>query len=285
MEEEKSAFLILEEETGIISANPHLNQGFVKKELFKKDMLKKMGFSIDDGHLYSKHDEEEENFILSDISCKVKRKILTTRENRGKVIEVLEPSSQKLINQNKSNRFHLSSTKFKLPKDIVNPQGINEDIDKIKNSNKGKGKRQSRRIPQDKSLLFGGILYLRTGKVSNLYRDIRDLYEYYAENKNRLSQTFPNLIRMSLRLLCETAAKDKGMQLDNYLKNNFSEAKKTLSQNEKTTLSTQNIRQESIIQLLHVGAHNYDSSSNTEQTIAISIIIGAILTLTHGKDE
>lgn len=45
MEEEKSAFLILEEDTRIISANPHLNKGFVKDEIFKEENLKSMGFT------------------------------------------------------------------------------------------------------------------------------------------------------------------------------------------------------------------------------------------------
>ncbi|MDQ6959497.1 MAG: hypothetical protein Q9M27_00585, partial [Mariprofundaceae bacterium] len=40
----KSLFLAIDEETGIISANPHLNQRFVKEEIFKEETLKAMGF-------------------------------------------------------------------------------------------------------------------------------------------------------------------------------------------------------------------------------------------------
>lgn len=89
---------------------------------------------------------------------------------------------------------------------------------------------------------------------------------------------------MSLRLLCETAAKDDNKQLDNYLKVNFANAKKALDQDIKTTLSTQNVHEESIVQLLHTGTHNYKSSKNIEQTIAISIIVGSILMSSHGKE-
>jgi predicted NodU family carbamoyl transferase len=89
---------------------------------------------------------------------------------------------------------------------------------------------------------------------------------------------------MSLRLLCETAAKeDNNKKLENYLKGYFDEAKKNLNQDIKTTLSGQNVTEESIVQLLHTGAHNYKSTSNMAQTIALSIIIGKILTLSHGK--
>lgn len=123
------------------------------------------------------------------------------------------------------------------------------------------------------------------GEVSNLYRDIVDLYQFYIKEKKRLSQTFPALIRMSLRLLCETAAKDNNKKLDDYLKNNFNKAKKVLNQDIKTTLSNLNVTEKSIIQLLHTGAHKYESSNNIEQTIALSIIIGEMLTITHGKDE
>jgi hypothetical protein len=265
MGERKSPFLILEEDTGIVSANPHLNQRFVKEEIFKEDSLKSLGFFIQKGRLNSVHSDSEAHSILSDISQKIKLKTISTRENRGKVIEVLEPSSQQLIDQNKNNRSHLSMIRF-------DSKGEN------------KNHRQSRRSSR-KEGLFGGRLYLRIGEVSNLYRDIMDLHQFYIEKKHVLSQTFPGLIRMSLRLLCETAAKENNKKFDNFLKGHFAEAKKTLDKEVKTTLSNHNVNENSIVQLLHTGAHNYQSSNNYEQTIALSIIIGAILTISHGKEE
>jgi len=267
MGEEKSLFLVLEEETGIISANPYLNQRFVKEEVFKEDILKSMGFFIKDGKLHSVHNDQEGYSILSDISRKIEQKVITTRKNRGKVIEVLEPSSQQLVDQNKKNKSHSSCIIFGKSKDAE------------------KNKRQSRRTSKKKAELFGGMLYLRMGEVSNLYRDIVDLYQFYIKDKNRLSQTFPSLIRMSLRLLCETAAKENNTKFDDYIKSNFQKAKTTLNENAKTTLSNQNVTEGSIIQLLHTGAHSYESSSNMEQTIALSSIIGALITVTHGKNE
>ncbi len=270
MGKEKSIFLLLEEETGIISANPHLNQGFVKDELFKEENLKRMGFSFKNGRLLSIHSDQESHSILSDISEKVAEKIVTTRKNRGKVVEVLKPSSQSLIDQNKKNK----------------PSHSGANFNNSKNTSKPKIKRQSRRAPEKKSEIFGGLLYLRIGDVSNLYRDIVDLHKFYINDKKQLSQTFPSLIRMSLRLLCETAAKGhNNTKFDNYLKNNFNEAKKSLNKDTKTTLANQNVSEKSIVQLLHTGAHNYSSSKNMEQTLALSVIIGEILTLTHGQDN
>lgn len=266
--EEKSSFLILEEDTGIISTNPHLNQGFVRDEIFKDSMMQKLGFSINNGKLNSVHSNEEAFVLLSDISNKVKTKIIDTRRKRGKIIEVLDPSSQQLIDQNKNNKSHLSKIKFDSQKEVNKPL------------------RQSKRTPKSNSDFFGGKLYLRMGEASNLYRDIVDLYQFYLSKKHELSQTFPGLIRMSLRLLCETAAKeDNNKKFENYLKGHFSTAKKDLDKDIKTTLSNHNVNENSIVQLLHTGAHNYQSSNNLEQTIAISIIIGSILTISHGKEE
>src|SRR5690606_5669162 len=127
---------------------------------------------------------------LNDISKKIGDKEISTRKHRGKIIEVLEPASQQLIDQNKNNKSHLSKIKFDSKKEVKKPQ------------------RQSKRTPKSNTEFFGGKLYLRMGEVSNLYRDIVDLYQFYLSKKHELSQTFPGLIRMSLRLLCETAAKE-----------------------------------------------------------------------------
>ena len=264
MRKDKSLLLKLEEATGIITANPHLNQRFVKDEIFKDENLKKMGFHFQGDKLHTVHDDAEAQAVLSDISQKIEGKAITTRKNRGKVVEVLEPTTQKIIDKNKNNKSHLFDSSF---------------------DKKEKIKRQSRRTTKNISEIFGGKLYLRISEVSDLYRDIVDLYGFYLKNKESLSKTFPSIIRMSLRLLCESAAKDKNSKLDSYIKNHFANAKSKLDQNIKTTLANQNVKEETLVQLLHTGAHNYNSSNNIEQTIAISIMVGAIITLTHGKDE
>ena len=285
MDREKSFFLALDEATGLISENSYLNQRFVKEEVFSEALMKKMGFSLEKGILKSLHSEQEALSILEDLSRKIKNKEITTRKNRGKVVEVLEPSSQQLIDQNKNGSPHSDKIAVEQSIDKQNKNGsphpvrefVEEPLDGQINP------RQSKRTQKKERQLFGGSLYLRIGEVSNLYRDISDLYVFYLSRKNTLSQTFPGLIRMSLRLLCEVAAKENNKSMKDYLQSNFANAKERLDQDTKTTLSSQNISEASIVQLLHIGAHSYQASNNMDQTLALSIIVGSILSVTHGR--
>lgn len=264
MKQGKTPFLIMEENTGIISANPHLNQRFVKEEIFREDILTKLGISLAGDKILSKHSPTETQEILDDISKKIKEKEISTRKNRGQVLEVLDPSSQRIIEEHKKNKFR--------------------EVNVGNNTNNKTAKpKQSKRVRMKATEIFGGKLYLRHGGVSNLYRDIYDLYTYYTDNKSSLSETFPNLIRMALRLLCEAAARDCGEAMDKFVKSRFQKAKSTMEQDEKTTLSNNNVTETSIIQLLHTGAHTYTASANMTQTLAVSIIVGAMLTDSHGK--
>ena len=88
---------------------------------------------------------------------------------------------------------------------------------------------------------------------------------------------------MSMRLLAEAAATDQKTNIGLYLKSHFKNAKTKLDTDIKTTLSTQNVSENSIEQLLHIGAHNYSAANNLEQTIAVSIILGKILEISHGR--
>lgn len=286
MNKPKSSFLIIEEETGIISQNPHLNQRYVRDEVFKKENLQKLGFSTDNENLNSIHNEKESLQILSDISEKIKAKEITTRgPNRGKVIESLNPSNQKLIDQNQGGSFHPLNFQYESANERIHDTQSNSRDKPTKPDNSSKDSpRQSSRTKKKAIEIFGGKLYLHKSSASDLYRDIVDLYAFYVSKKDELSSSFPSLIRMSLRLLCEAAAKEKGYKFNNYLTKNYAEAKKLLDQDAKTTISNQGVDEKKILQLLHTGAHSYKSSSNIDQTIALSIIIGKILTITHGKE-
>jgi len=267
MKQEKTPFLLMEESTGFISANPHLNQRFVKEEIFREDILTKLGISFVGDKLLSKHSPNETQAILEDISQKIKDKEISTRNNRGKVLEVLNPSSQQIIEEHRRHK----------PREV----DLNTKSADVGGAKKQK---QSKRVRTKTIEIFGGKLYLRHGGVSNLYRDIDDLHTYYINNKDTLSDNFPALIRMALRLLCEAAAKDCKLDLDKYILPRFPKAKGTLDQDARTSLSVNNVTDKSIIQLLHTGAHNYTASANIDQTLAVSIIVGAILTDSHGKD-
>lgn len=267
MGEPKTPFLMMEESTGIISENPHLNQRFVKEEIFRPEILGKLGISLKDGRILSKYSAIETREILDDISQKIKDKTISTRKNRGNVIEILDPENQQLIDQNKKKTVKEVDLKGSGGRAKPSPSK----------------QRQARRTRSKTSEIFGGPLYLHSGDVSNLYRDISDLHKYYCTNKNTLSPLFPCLTRMALRLLCETAAKDRKQDLVNYVKSRFQTAKSTLDSDAKTTLSNHNVSEGSLVQLLHTGAHNYAAASNLDQTLAVSIIIGALLTDSHGK--
>ncbi len=264
MKGSKSTFLKIEEATGIITANPHLNQVFVKNEIFTNEKLKEMGFEFSQDDLESKHSPKEAKTIFDDIATKVAAKVITTRKNRGKILDVLEKSSRNTIEANRQKS--LNQIKFKASVKKLEPK-----------------KTQAPRTKKRDAVMFNGVLYLKSGQVSDLYRDIVDLNNYYNQKKDTFSQYFPSLIRMSLRLLTETAANDNSLSLDKYLKSNFKTAKKNLDKDAKTTISTQNVSENTITQLLHIGAHNYQAGNNLDQTVAISIVLGEILTITHGR--
>lgn len=264
----KSNFLALDEKTSFITSNPHLNKVFVKEEILSPENLKNLGFDIKEENVKSKYDNKNASSILTDLSNKIQTKVITTRKRRGQVIEILEPSTRELIDQNRSSKFRPINFLFE-----SNKENIDDNL-----------QRRSRRTKKSIQKLFGRKLYLKHGNTNDIYRDIAEMYHFYQNNPKNFSPSFLNLIRMALRLLCETAANDtKQTKLEGFLRNNFAKAKQSLDQNDKTTLSNNNVDEKSICQLLHTGAHNYSSASNNDQTIALSIIIGAILTNTHGK--
>ncbi len=264
--EPKSPLLKLDDATGIITQNPHLNKGFVKKEIFNAESLKKLGFDVDGETIKSKHKKEEVVKILEDISEKVRDGVITTRDNRGKIEEVLNKDIQDIIAKNIGK-----------PRTVVKTINSQSDTDSLQ--------RQAPKTKKEPVPIFDGRLYLKKGSTNDLYRDIAELYAYFASNRTRLSISFINIIRMSLRLLCEVAANEKQSRMDNFLNSNYDDAKNVLSQDRRTLLSNQNVTKESIVQLLQTGAHGYTASTNLDQTIALSVIIGAILRNVFGKGE
>lgn len=264
MKRPKSPFLVLEERTGIISANPYMNQRFVKEEIFRDDVLAKIGLKIDGDTFHSKHTSEETATILADIAQKVRDKFISTRNNRGNLIGVLDSSTQEILTTNQTKRF----------KDVQDGKDKFESVVR---------QTQTRRTRPKETPIFGGPLFLKSGDVNNFYRDLADLHAFYVSNKHKFSQSFPSVIRMALRLLIETAAQDIGEDLATYVKNRFKDAKVLLDKDQKTTLSAQNVTESSIVALLQMGAHNYVAASNIDQSMAVSFVLGGILTNSHGK--
>lgn len=266
----KSTFLILNEATGIIDKNPALNKGFVKKEILTKDNLAKVGIFISDDELRTTHDEIEFTSILDHIKSLIETEEISTRKNRWKLLEVFSHKHKDIVQKNSKNEPRL-----------IHKAGDTEDVIHTTKP----AQRQTKVTKKVKTTIFGMPLYLKQGDVNDLYRDIVAMSDFHDKNKGKLSQSFTALIRMSLRLLCETAASDQRKQLNNYITEYFPLAKKGLDADTKTTLSAQNVTESSIVQLLQSGAHNYTSCKNHEQNMALSIIIGRIISLSHGKQE
>lgn len=278
MGKEKSYFLKLDEALdGFISKNGVLNRGFVKDEVLTDKTLSSIGIKIGDGNLQSQHSKEELLLILSDILSCVSDKKISTRKSRSKLIDVLSPNTREMIQKNQGNAYQIIEVK--------SPPTNKDAIEQ--NTADAENKTRTRRVKGAELQYFGGSLSLKTGDVNNLYRDVEFLVQYYCKHKQKLSDGFPSLLRMGFRLICETAANDEAQTnndpIGNYVRKYYDDAKKKLNQDEKTFLAAQNVTKESIKQLLHTGAHNYSSAKAPEQGKAISIILGKMLLLSHGK--
>jgi hypothetical protein len=273
MHHDKTPFLLFEERTnGFISSHPSMNKGFVRDEILNERGLKELGFSFDGERLLTQHGDEEIHVLLRDLLNKIETKQLSTRAHRGDVVGALDTRTRKILDKNKDRNYRQVDDFDAL---IIDDEPKNPPI---------VNPRRTRRVGSSKPMLFGGKLYLKAGDINNLYMDISAIYDYYEANKSTFSSSFSSIIRMSLRLLCESAAKDLGKtKIDDYIVEYYPQAKKTLSQDTKTLLSNLNVSDSTLPQLLHTGAHDYSASRLHEQTIGISIILGAMLAISHGK--
>lgn len=271
--EDKSMFLRFDEATGgFITNHPEMNQGYVRKEILTESILSKMGFVLENSKLHTRHSDEEALVLLKDIYIKIKNKEITTRQNRGNPLSVLDQRSKEIIEGNKQKQFHIYNPPVK--------EGDTFQTDKKADS----PQRKTPITKKSKQVFFGEKLILKSGDINNLYSDILSLYNYVDANIKVFSPKIYAIFRMSLRLLCETAAHDlKYDKLDDYIKKYYPLAKKKLSTDVKTFLNEQNVLQETLPQLFHTGAHNYQSSVSAEKAMAISIILGAMLKESHGK--
>lgn len=267
MHEPKSTFLIVDEYTGLISGNPALNKRFVKDEIFTDSVLAQLGFKVEEGVLKSNLSVEGQKRVLEDLKEKINNKTLSTRKNRYNVREALDEASRRLIDSSKDNPFV----------DVNAFDKTNQSSTTIKTP------RKTKRTQKKDSVLFGDVIELKSGNVNDLYRDILSLAEYYLANKEKLSNKFPALLRMSLRLLVETAAGDDKKKIDKYIDVYFDTAKDLLSKDEKTTLSNNNVTKSSLSQLLNTGAHNYSDSLSYDKAYAMSLIVGKMLSISHKR--
>jgi hypothetical protein len=187
------------------------------------------------------------------------------------------------LRDQKVDRVYTSAKGRNYLADVLSDREKDADNNEREN-NSLKGKQRSRRTKGQGVKPFGGGVFLKTGPVNNLYRDIESLFYHFARNRKSFTESFIVLFRMALRVLAETAAKEVNKDLQGYLRDEFDSAKKLLDQNAKTTLANQGIRKETIVQLFQTGAHDYHNSKNEEQALALSIILGKILSNSHGRE-
>lgn len=277
LKEPKSAFLKFDEGTGgFISKNPEMNQGFVRKEVLTENLLSQMGFEFDGDKLFTRHTDEEVRVLLDNVLEKIKAKEIWTRgEYRGKPLDVLDQRVKDIINSNKNRELRAYTPASEKKEDPTEKKSKDEDHT-----------RKTRITKPSKIEYFGEKLILKPGDVNNLYSDILALSNVIRGGKVVFSSCAYGLLRMSLRLLCETASKELGYSdIKEYINKYYPAAKKTLSQDIRTFLSSNNVTGDSLTQLMHTGAHNYISSTSADQALCISIILGAMLKISHGRSK
>lgn len=263
----KSTFLVVDEYTGLISGNSSLNKRFVKDEVFTDGVLGQLGFKVENGVLMSNLTSVGQKRVLEDLKEKINNKTISTRKNRYSVREALDETSKRLIDNSKNSPY----------------VAVNAFDQSQPSSPAIKSPRKTKRTQKKDACLFGDPIELKMGNVNDLYRDILTIAEYYLSNKEKLSNKFPALLRMSLRFLVETAASEDKKKLDKYIESYFDGGKYLLSKDEKTTLSNNNVTKSSLSQLLNTGAHNYSDSLSYDKAYAMSLIVGKMLSISHKR--
>ena len=273
---------------GAIEKSKMLNQRFVEEEVFIKSHLESLGISVEGDSIKSAYPKDELVGILRDIFKLIEKGDISTRNRPalGELPSLLSERSQALCSS-KKDQPRVYTEKY-VP---IEPAPIEEGA----REEKTVPKKRTPRSKMYETPLFGGPLSLKDSPVNNLYIEVEALDKLITKNVGKgLTEDAYVVIRMALRLLCETAWKDlKKEGLEQYLKDYFKSAKAKLSKGEKT-LSSKNLSEEDpkslethkqLLSLLNDSAHTYDESTrNYKQTVAMSVMVGAILSCSHGKE-
>ena len=261
MKEDKSVFLAIDEATGIISNNPFMNKGFVKDEVFSEKALDYLGVSVKDDRLITTYKDNNDFIeILNKAVALVYNKKVTTRENRGELISLLEKDDRRIkdiISKNKNNKLDF----YKGPK-IPH---------------------RTPRTETEETPLFGNYgLYLKKGAINNLLLDLEKIHSEI--DKKKYTKNARMIVAMGLRLICEIADKQYKRDLSKYIDKYFDDAEKELTDPDKLYLVLHNVRKKNMAQVLNEGAHKNAYIISRDQTVALSLIIGKILEKTHGTE-
>lgn len=278
---EKPILLQLDEMyDGRFSGNRQLNSRFADEEVFTPSRLRDVGIRFDNGQLKSRHNSDDTRRIIEKVVDLVEKKELTTRKDRNTPLrELIGADLRAIVDRDSGKEFQCVELRKSLAE-----WGVTGDRQEPESASP-QTERLPRRVQSSTIDLFGGKLSLRAGEPANLYRDILDLYNYYIEHKGKLSDRFPALIRMALRLECELIAScSSSSGFEAIVKEDFDKIKQFLTRDQKTFLVQNSVSKENIIPLLHTGAHNYTGSFNLQQTIAMSLIVAGLLRLHCGAN-
>lgn len=306
MNAEKSVLVRLEKLTGgMITRFPELNQRYVKEDILNRKHLEEMGLKPDeedygvDGQILSE--------LLEAIREKINTKELATRSKRNDPVSVLPKDLLRRVKENtathvpsktdpKPEHPHSFPAESSSPDDVVDETdaGYQDTLplpgtEETVTPETGPALRRTRQTAPAEMPLFGSAagLSLIPGDVNNLYRTLESLWKVYKANPRKYSM-FPMIFRMGLRLLAEYAARDRDMDLASYVKEYAGGAKERLRQRSNATdittfLFNNSVSPDKLTHLLQEGAHAYTSTNDVQQAKAISIMLGEMLTISHGK--
>lgn len=313
---ERSVLVRLQELVGAMGRWPKLNQRFVKEDVLNNKHLQEMGLDPElEEYGVSRDTLIELLEAIANALDKGKDGGIDTRTNRNNPVSVLpaellekvsedrrkHPDGEKARNVGKHTDLsqRRQQTEDKSSVGFQVRTGDSSDIALFPAEEESASipekpaaqQRRTRQIAPKSYVLFGCPLLLRQGEVNNIYRTLDDLWNLNERGKVEHSEAFVAVIRMGLRLLAEKAAQEMKVpdpDLNMYVKEYAAAAKSRLRQREDkqdlvTYLESQSIAPDTMIRRLQSGAHGYTSTNNRDQAIALSILLGQMLVLSHGK--
>ncbi len=297
MRGEKSNFLIFEEMTGLIDENEKLNQDFVKREILTEANMNAIGFSFNEGKLQSVYNNQYAKLILHLLAWAIKEDKITTRKRLDlKKGETLKDRLEKEVSLLKGKLKTFNSNESDLKEYVNEPIGeidvsreaeralLGEDTDLPTSEPTPLISKSTPPTNIPAIRMFPNDLKLQKSYVHDIYLDILAIDKIY--HKSKATQNFPRILRFSLRLLVEVATDFQGTsKFGEYINKNFDNARENLSSDDKNTLSEYEVKKKNLARLLQIGAHNFATTTFYGKACAMSIIIGAMLEITHGKDK
>ncbi len=300
----KTVLIRLEELIKAVTKWPALNMRYVEDDVFNKKHLEEMGLLPDEPDFGVPLELLEE--LVEAVADKLDNE-LNTRNARNDPASVLPGELIDRIREARHRRpagEKADGRERELPSDNSEPPSqshggpgrddvLRPDTSGTLPHTDASARRRRGRTRQVKPAsipVFGNPsgLRLQTGDVNNMYRTLEELWNMYARGGMRNAAAFVPIFRMGLRLLIDTAAMERCGGLDRYVGEYAGEAKKRLRQAANsadlvTFMRNQAVSPENLLRLLQNGAHAYTSTGNKEQALAMSILIGEMLSISHGR--